>query len=300
MRAIEFSEYGDPEVLHLAERREPHAGPGKIRVRVHAAGINPMDWKIRSGMMAGQLSTVLPAVPGIDAAGVVDELGDGVTDVRVGDRVFGKGTATTAEYAVLSAWALLPESVSFEEGAALGVSVETAARVLDLLGLEAGATIVVDGAAGGVGTAVVQLAVARGLEVVGTASPANHDHVRALGATPTTYGAGLVDRVRDLTDAPVAGALDLVGKGSVPELVELTGDPTKVVTIADFGAGESGVHVSTGGQAADYALAEVARLIEEGRFTVVLEDALPWEQAAAAHARSQAGHVRGKLVLTVP
>jgi NADPH:quinone reductase-like Zn-dependent oxidoreductase len=299
VQAVEFSEYGGPEVLHVGERPEPHAGPGQVRIRVRAAGVNPMDWKIRSGMMAGQMPRDLPHVVGLDGAGEVDEVGEGVTGVSVGDRVFGQGPATTAEHAVLKSWALLPDGTSFEEGAALGVPVETAVRILDALDLAAGDTVVVDGAAGGVGTAVVQLAVQRGLQVIGTASERNHAHLRDLGATPTTYGAGLADRVRTLTDGPGAGALDLAGRGSVPALVELTGDPARVVTIADFAAGEQGVQVSTGGRPATDALAEVAALLESGDFEVVVE-ALPWTEAAEAHARSQAGHVRGKLVLTVP
>jgi NADPH:quinone reductase-like Zn-dependent oxidoreductase len=300
MQAMQFDEYGDPDVIHLGEREEPHAGPGQVRIRVRAAGVNPMDWKIRSGMVAQMMPVEFPHVPGLDGAGEVDEVGEGVTDVAVGDRVFGKGTATTAEHAVLSSWAALPEALSFEEGAALGVPVETAARILDTLGVQAGDTIVVDGAAGGVGTAVVQLARARGLEVIGTASERNHDFLRELGATPTTYGEGLADRVRDLTDAPIGGGLDLVGHGGVPELIALTGDPGKVVTIADYGAAQQGAIVSTGSDPANYALGEVAGLAENGRFKPVVEEALPWAEAPAAHQRSQDGHVRGKLVLTVP
>jgi NADPH:quinone reductase-like Zn-dependent oxidoreductase len=299
MRVMEFDEYGDPEVIHQAEREEPHAGPGQVRIQVHAAGVNPMDWKIRSGMVASVMPVEFPHVPGLDASGVVDELGEGVTDVAVGDRVFGNGSATTAEFAVLKRYARIPDSTSFEEAAALPVPVETAARILDALQLSEGDTVVVDGAAGGVGTAVVQFAVARGLKVIGTASERNHEHLRALGATPTTYGEGLVDRVRELTDAPIAGGLDLVGHGSVPALVALTGDPGKVVTIADYAAGEQGVTVSTGAEPAAYALSEAARLIDEGRLHVVVEEVLPWTEAGTAQRRSQEGHVRGKLVLAV-
>jgi NADPH:quinone reductase-like Zn-dependent oxidoreductase len=299
MRAMQFDEYGEPGVIHLADREEPHAGPGEIRISVRAAGVNPMDWKIRSGAMASMMPVALPHVPGLDGSGVVDEVGDGVTGVEVGDRVFGNGTATTAEYAVLKRFARIPESLDFAQAAALPVPVETAVRILDALELSEGDTIVVDGAAGGVGTAVVQVAVARGLVVIGTASEHNHEHLRSLGATPTTYGAGLVDRVHDLTDAPIAGGLDLVGHGSLPDLISLTGDPDKVITIADFSAGELGVTISTGAAPAVHALDEVSRLVDEGRFTVVVEDVLPWTDASVAHERSQAGHVRGKLVLVV-
>lgn len=299
MRVYEFGEYGGPEVLHEAERPEPHPGPGRVRVRTTAVGVNPFDWKVRSGAMAAFMELSLPHVPGTDAAGVVDEVGEGVEGVAVGDRVFGSGTAATAEHVVLRRFARTPDGLSDEEAAGLPGAVETAARVLDLLGLHPGDLLVVDGAAGGVGTAVVQLAVARGLVVVGTASPGNHDHLADLGATPTTYGPGLPDRVRSLTRAPVAGALDLAGRGSVPELVTLVGDPHRVVTIVDFGAAELGVQVSSGSEPAAYALEEVARLVTEGRFRVVLDQVLPWTSIAEAHVRSQAGHARGKLVLRV-
>ena len=300
MRAVQFDQYGGPEVLHLAEAPEPHAGPGQVRITVEAAGVNPMDWKIRSGAMAGSVPLDRPQIPGLDAAGVVDEVGAGVEGIAVGDRVFGNGSGVTAEYAVLRAFALVPTDLTFEQAAALPVAVETAARILDVLDLHPGQLVVVDGAAGGVGTAVVQLAVARGLKVVGTASEGNHDFLRELGALPTTYGVGLADRVHALVDEPVAGALDLAGKGSVPDLVALTGDPARVVTIADFGAVTQGVVVSDGSAGrAFYALGEVASLTAAGRFRVVADHVFPWSEAAQAHELSQAGHVRGKIVLTV-
>lgn len=300
MRAVLFDEYGDPEVLHLGEAPEPHAGSGQVRIAVEAASVNPMDWKIRSGSMAALMPLDLPSIPGLDAAGVVDEVGDEVTGVAVGDRVFGNGSAMTAEYAVLGAFAPVPTPLTFVEAAGLPVAVETSARVLDLLDLHPGQLVVVDGAAGGVGTSLVQLAVARGLKVVGTASEANHGLLQELGALPTTYGKGLAERVHALVDEPVAGGIDLAGKGGVPELVALTGNPDRVVTIADFAATAQGVHVTDGsGERAFYALGEVASLIEEDKFRVIVDQVLPWTQAAQAHALSQSGHVRGKIVLTV-
>jgi NADPH:quinone reductase-like Zn-dependent oxidoreductase len=212
--------------------------------------------------------------------------------------VFGQGSGVTAEYAVLRAFAAVPTSLTTLEAAAIPMAAETAARVLDLLELHPGALVVIDGAAGGVGTAAVQLAVARGYTVVGTASEANHEYLRALGAIPTTYGAGLADRVHALVDQPVAGGVDLVGHGSVPELITLTGDPARVVTIADYAAGALGVQVTTG-SSAFYALGEVARLVDDGKFRVEVDEVIPWTEAARGHARSQGGHVRGKLVLAV-
>ena len=292
MKAVQFAEYGDPDVLRVADVDEPHAGPGEIRIAVRAASVNPIDWKERSGM----LSLDLPRILGRDAAGVVDEVGEGVEGVAAGDEVFGftaGGGGGYAEYAVLDDWASKPASVSFEEAAGYPVAVETAARVLDLLG--DGETVVINGAAGGVGTAAVQLARARGLRVIGTASEANHDALRALGAEPTVYGDGLAERVRELGGADLA--FDATGFGAVPALIEITGSPDKVVTIADYAAGELGVRVSGGSRTGKYALADAAALAAEGRFSLPVAQAFPLAEAAEAHRVSQVGHVRGKLVL---
>lgn len=300
MQALVFTECGEPDVLHLGDVPEPHAKPGQVRIAVRAASVNAFDWKVRAGLVHG-MPKAFPAVPGLDAAGVVDEVGDGVSGVAPGDRVFGLGSRTFARHAVLGMFERIPDRMTFEEAAALGVVVETAARSLDFLTLPAGATLLVDGAAGGVGTALTQFAVARGLRVIGTASPKHHDHLRRLGATPTTYGTGLAERVAALAPEGVDGAIDVVGKGSVPTLVEITGDPARVVTVADFGAGPLGVHVADSSLGrATYALAEAARLFEEGRFAVVLDRVFPLADGAQAHRLAQGGHVHGKVVVTVP
>jgi NADPH:quinone reductase-like Zn-dependent oxidoreductase len=300
MLALQYTECGEPDVLHLGEEPEPHAGRGQVRIAVRAASVNAFDWKVRAGLVPGMPRT-FPATPGIDGAGVVDEVGDGVTDIEVGDRVFGLGSRTFAELAVLNAAARMPDSMSFEEAGALGVVVEAAARALDLLDVAPGANLLIDGAAGGVGSAAVQFAVARGLAVVGTASRAHHDYLRTLGATPTTYGPGLPARVAALVPEGFDAAVDVVGKGSVPELIEITGDPSRVVTVADFGAASLGVTVADSSRGrATYALAEAARLYDAGRFVVEIEQVFPLADGAAAHRLSQAGHVRGKVVVTVP
>ncbi len=297
MRAVVYTQYGEPEVLGVGDVEEPHAGPGQVRVAVRAASVNAIDWKQVGGLMARGEAPRRPTVPGYDAAGVVDEVGEGVTGVRAGDAVFGLGTATFAEHAVLRAWAPKPEAVSFEVAAGFGVAGETAVRALDLLGLPEGGTVVVDGASGGVGSAAVQVAVSRGLRVVGTSSPANAEHVRSLGALPTTYGEGLAGRVRELVPGGVDGAVDTAGKGSVRDLVALTGDPRKVVTIADFGAGELGVQVTTSSEGGAPRLAEVAGLVAQGRLELPVQGVYPFERAAEALRLSREGHVRGKLVL---
>ena len=297
MRAAVYTETGEPsDVLSVSEIEEPHAGPGQVRVAVRAAGVNPIDWKIVGGTMGGSAGE--PKVPGIDAAGVVDEVGEGVTGVRVGDAVFGQAaTGSAAEYAVLSAWAQKPDAASFEVAGGLGVAAETAVRVLDLLGLQSGQTVVVDGASGGVGGVTVQVAISRGLRVIGTAGEANQDFVRSLGALPTQHGPGLADRVRALAPEGVDGGVDTAGRGSVRDLVELTGDPAKVVTIADFGARELGVQVSTGGGGQAARMEQVADLLAAGRLELPIAGTFPLERIGEAYAESRAGHVRGKLVL---
>lgn len=301
MLALRYHEFGGPETMGVEDAPEPHAGPGQVRVAVRAVSVNPFDWKLRAGYMADIVPTTFPAIPGTDAAGVVDEIGEGVEGVAIGDPVFGLGSATSAEHAVLDIVAAKPANMSFVEAAALGLAVETAARTLDRLTLRDGDTLLVDGAAGGVGSAMVQLARARGLNVIGTASEAQHDYLRSLGATPTTYGPGLRERLAELAPGGVAGAVDIVGLGSVPALIEITGDPGRVATVADFTAYALGVHVAdTSTPRAGYALAEAARLYNEGSFIIHIDRTLALKDGSQAHQRSQDGHVRGKLVLTVP
>jgi NADPH:quinone reductase-like Zn-dependent oxidoreductase len=193
MKAVLFDRFGGPEVLKIADLPDPHAGTGQVRIAVRAAGVNPSDWKKRKGL----LDEELPQTLGYEAAGVVDEVGEGVTAVAFGDRVFGYSVdgAAQAELAVLSHYAAIPPSLDFADAAALPAAIETAARALDQLGVEGAHTLLVNGASGSVGSAAVQLAVARGTRVIGTASPPNHEYLRSLGAAPVAYGEGLVERV---------------------------------------------------------------------------------------------------------
>ena len=300
MKAVQFAEYGGPEVLRVVEVDEPHAGAGQVRISVRAAGVNGIDWKIRAGYMSEQMPLSLPAVTGTDAAGVVDEVGEGVDDVAVGDAVFGSGSATFAEHAVLSGWAVMPEGLSFEEAAGYPVPVETAVRILDQVGVRQGETLLVSGAAGGVGSAVVQIARQRGITVIGTASERNQGYLRSLGAVPTTYGPGLTGRVRALAPDGIDAALDIAGSGVIPELIELTGEPSKVLSIADFGAPEHGAQVSADATNAAGACAQAARLFTEGKFRMSVEKTFPLAETAEAQEASAAGHVAGRLVVTVP
>jgi NADPH:quinone reductase-like Zn-dependent oxidoreductase len=300
MKAVRYNQFGGPEVLEIAELPDPHPGPGQVRVAVRAAGVNPSDWKKRKGLMDGEL----PQTMGHEAAGVVDELGEGVADVAVGDRVFGLSAegAAQAELAVLSYYAPIPPSLDFAAAAGLPVAIETATRALDQLGVGSGSTLLINGASGSVGSAAVQLAVVRGARVIGTASPANHEYLRSLGAEPVAYGEGLVERVRALAPDGVDAALDVAGSGVLPELIELAGGAEHVVTIADFaGAQEHGVTFSSGDVAgrAVHALGEIGELIESGRFSLPVAQTFPLAEVAEAHRVSEQGHVRGKLVLLV-
>jgi NADPH:quinone reductase-like Zn-dependent oxidoreductase len=298
VRAIQFKRFGGPEVLELVQVPEPHVTAKQIRVAVKAVGVNPVDWKFRQGMMGGEL----PAGTGREVAGVVDEVGDGITDVTAGDAVFGSAQDGAADFAVLEHYALVPASLDFAAAAALTVAVETATRTLDLIGVSDGHTVLVNGAAGGVGIATVQLARERGARVIGTASAGNHDYLRSYGAEPTTYGEGLVERVRELAPDGVDRAIDDAGGGALPALVELAGGPEHVVTIADYeGAQSTGVTMTggPGSQRAWHALGEIGELIAAGRFSIPVAQTFPLEEIAEAHRLSETGHVRGKLVLVV-
>lgn len=297
MKKVSFAEFGGPDVLQLIDAEEPHAGPGQIRIAVRAAGVNPVDWRIREGQVLGAHPVELPSGVGLDASGVVDEVGEGVEGVKVGDRVFGEGSSTYAEFAVLSAWARMPEGLTFEEAAGYPSVVETALRVIREVGVQSGQTLLVSGASGGVGSAVLQIARDRGITVIGTAGAANQDYLRSLGAVATTYGEGWVGRVREL--GHVDAALDLAGSGVIRELVELTGDAQKVISIADLDAPEFGVRFSGVAGSVPEALAEAVSLISRGKLHIPVEKSYTLAEAAAAHIDSQAGHTRGRRVLVV-
>jgi NADPH:quinone reductase-like Zn-dependent oxidoreductase len=297
MRALVYRSYGGPEVLEVAEAPAPHAGPGQIRVTVRAASVNPIDWKIVSGAMAqGPLEGT--GVPGSDAAGVVDEVGEGVSGVSVGDEVFGTGQGTQAESAVLGAWARKPASLDWAVAAAAGVAGETSERVLRLLGVGTGGTVFIDGGAGGVGAVAVQLAVSRGLRVIASAGAGNQAYLRELGAVPVEYGDGVADRVRAAAGGDLDGVFDVAGKTPVDELISLVPRPDQVVSIANFGAAASGARVTGGGGDSKpfEALAEIAGLLEQGTL-VIKTETFPLGRAQEAYRTSLAGHVRGKLVL---
>ncbi|GAA2749872.1 NADP-dependent oxidoreductase [Kitasatospora cinereorecta] len=297
-KAITFSEYGAPEVLRLTEVDPPEPGPGQVRIKVRAASVNPLDIKIRSGLMARMAPVDFPAVLGLDAAGVVDAVGEGA-DAAVGDEVLG-GTVggSYREYALLERPVAKPDSLSWEVAASL-VSVGRAAmRVLGELGVQPGQTLLIHGAAGSVGVIAVQLAVARGTTVVGTAGAKDLERVTALGATAVRYGDGWPERVRAAAPQGVDAVFDASGAGVLDDSVALTGDAGKVVTIADLAAAQHGVRFSAGtADRGGEALPELARLAATGALTVPIWRTYPLSDAARAHADLEAHRNQGKAVL---
>jgi NADPH:quinone reductase-like Zn-dependent oxidoreductase len=300
VKAILFDRFGGTEVLHEADIEVPQPGPGQVRVRVKAAGVNGLDGKIRSGALEALFPTSLPAIPGGELAGVVDALGEAVQDVRVGDEVLGwSDTGSYAEYALATTVAPKPAGLDWHDAVALPVAGETAERVLNLLGVAAGETVLMHGAAGGVGTLAVQLATARGARVIGTAGPANQEYLASLGATATLYGEGLVERVRTLAPDGVDAVFDLAGKGALEDSITLRGGTDRIVTIADFRAHQLGITFANGPHERSAArLAALAQDAAAGK-VVTTVTAYPLNQAATAQQVSDVGHVRGKLALTL-
>ncbi len=305
MKAIAIDEYGGPEVLRPRELPDPLVGPDYVLVRVRAAGVNPVDHKIRSGHLAGAFPSAFPLVPGWDVAGVVEAVGPGVTEHAVGDEVVGyvrKDHVQHGTYAELVAahvrhLAPRPREASWARAAGLPLAGLTAWQALRAVGVGEGDTVLVHAAAGGVGSLAVQLARVLGAEVVGTASERNHDALRAWGATPVTYGEGLADRVREVAPDGVSATLDLVGGDALRVSPLVTRTPSRIASIVDAAGvlGLGGRYVFVRPDPGD--LAELGRLVDDGRLVVPVQEVLALEAAADAHRLLEQGHVRGKLVL---
>ncbi|MEU4273157.1 NADP-dependent oxidoreductase [Streptomyces sp. NPDC026092] len=302
-RRLQHAAYGGPEVLELAEVPLPEPGHGQVRVRIHAAGANALDSKLRRGLFTpGQEAPAEPQPLGLEMAGVIDAVGPGVTEWDLGRPVLGRTVRpdALATHALASVDGIVakPGSLTFEHAAALPVAAETAYRTLRELGLRSGQTLLVHAAAGGVGLMAVQLARAWGATVIGTAGEANHAYLRELGATPVTYGEGLADRVRAAAPQGIDAVLDASGRGVLPLSVELAGSPENVVTIADLDAARHGVRFSKGGLPLPQVWADVLPLIEDGRLRMPIEAVFPLEKASDAYRRLEGGHLRGKIVIT--
>ncbi|WP_432254004.1 NADP-dependent oxidoreductase [Streptomyces sp. HNM1019] len=307
-RAVIYETFGGPEVLKLREVPEPHAGPGEVRVRVTAAGLNPMDWILASQPEAAErFGVTLPSGFGYDLAGVVDEVGEGATGFAVGDRVYGGvlGRAV-ADFVVVrtparASEALFhtPEGISDEVASTLPVAGLTAAAALAAVGLRSGDTVLIGGAAGGVGVFAVQLAKLAGARVIGTASEATFDFLRQWGAEPVTYGPGLADRVRTLAPGGVTAATDLFGTETAETALALGVPPERISTIAAGPNPPGGVRGTGGIDAGPDALERITDAILAEEITVPIAAAFPIERIRDAVALQAGRHVHGKIVVTL-
>ncbi|WP_424643317.1 NADP-dependent oxidoreductase [Embleya sp. AB8] len=305
IKAIAYSGYGDADVLHPIELALPAPGPGQVRIAVRAVGVNPLDHRMRSGALAALFPVEFPKVPGGEAAGVVVAVGPGVSELRVGDEVFGRtasGSYAEEALADVARLTVKPATLSWAQAAALSSAAETGYRILDLLGVQAGETLLIHGGAGSVGALTTQLARARGIRVIGTASVANHERLRELGAEPVEYGPGLVDRVRAL-GGTVDAAVDAAGRGdALTASIELTGGRDRVLGIADpMGTRALGVRFSAGGEAhrTGEGVAAALALHEAGTLRLPIHASYPLADAARAHRDSERGHLSGKVVLVL-
>ncbi|MER5973210.1 NADP-dependent oxidoreductase [Streptomyces sp. NPDC002055] len=297
--AMTYSEYGGPDVLTPSRVATPEPGPGQVRIRVRAAAVNPIDLRIRAGMMQGVFPVDFPAVPGWDVAGVVDRVGEGAT-ASVGDEVFGVASVGGySQYALLDRPVAKPAEVSFETAAAVVTVGEAAWRAIEHLGVRPGRTLLVHGAGGSVGAIAVQVAAARGVTVIGTTAEQDIERVTGLGAVAVRYGDGWAERVRSAAPDGVDAVFDTSGAGVLADSVALTGDADRVITIADPSFAEHGVRF-TGMDPADRfpeALPRLAGLIAAGRLDVPVGHTYPLAEAARAHADIEARLSRGKVVL---
>ena len=304
MRAIVIREYGPPEVLRLETLPDPEPGPGQVRVRVRAAGVQPVDCAVRDGAFrnGGPFPIRFPQVLGNEFAGVVDRVGEGVSEWSPGDEVVGFETvASYADLVAVGARQIVrkPPAMPWAEAGALSASGQTAHTVLEDLAIEAGETLLVHGAAGGVGTMAVQIARARGATVIGTAREANHDYLRRLGAIPTTYGDGLVERVRALAPTGVDAAFDAAGHGALRASTELVAHRERIATIVDFDVADAlGLRGIRSRRSAER-LAELTGMYDRGELRVHVRRTFPLHEAAAAHREVERGHGWGKVVLTI-
>lgn len=302
MRAAAFTEFGGPEVLRLMELETPQAGAGQVRIRVKAAGVQPYDCAVRGGWTPPGISGDLPRVPGNEFAGLVDQVGEGVTGVTVGAEVLGFGQLNCyAEYLVIPADQITPkpESLAWTVAGGFTAGAQTAHIALETLKVGPGDVLLVHGAAGAVGTVAVQLARLWGATVIGTAREENHDYLRGLGALPVAYGDGLADRVRALAPSGVTAALDGAGGDALRVSLELVPDRRRILTLVEHGQAEAlGIRVTPALRSAAR-LAELVELHQRGELRLHVRRTFPLDRAADAHREVEAGHGRGKVVITI-
>ncbi|MEJ2358987.1 MAG: NADP-dependent oxidoreductase [Deinococcales bacterium] len=302
-RAVRFDAYGGIDVLKVVEVERPVPGPGRVLVRVKAAGINPGEASIRGGRMAQRFPATFPSGEGSDLAGVVEALGEGVEGFATGDEVLGftNDRASHAEFVSAEADKLVPKpgNVSWEAAGSLFVAGTTAVAAVRAVDLQEGDTVVISAAAGGVGTLAVQLARRAGARVVGLASPDHHGWLTEHGAVPVRYGEGVADRIREATGGRVDAFIDAFGADYVELALELGVAPERIDTIANFAAKQR-YGVKTEGTAAAASagvLAELAAMISAGRLEVPVARVYPLDEVREAYRELEQRHTLGKIVL---
>jgi NADPH:quinone reductase-like Zn-dependent oxidoreductase len=302
-RAVRFDKYGELDVLQVVEVDGPIPGPGKVLVRVKAAGINPGEASIRKGVFADRWPSTFPSGQGSDLAGVVEEIGRDVTNVAQGDEVIGftNDRSSQAEFALVESGNLVPRpaNVSWEQAGALFVAGATAYAAVRSVALSAGDTVVVSGAAGGVGSIAVQLARNAGAKVIGLSSNANHKWLADHGVIPVTYGDGVEDRIRATSGGKVDAFIDTFGGGYVELALKLGVAPNRIDTIIDFAAAAKyGVKTEGNHEAATAdVLAQLAGLLAAGHLEIPIAKVYPLAEVRDAYRELEQRHTRGKIVL---
>lgn len=307
VRAIAYHEYGSADVLQFTEVSDPHIGPDTLVVRVHAAAVNPVDYKLREGYLDGLIDPIFPIVPGWDVAGVVEEVGLDTPEFQVGDAIIAYARkdvvsgGTFADYVAVPVRtaARKPASLSFEQAAALPLAGLTARQTVRRSGVGADSTVLVHAAAGGVGSFACQLAVYAGARVIGTASPGNHDYLQSLGVEPVDYHGDLVGAVRHLAPRGCDVILDYVGGPAIDTVPQLLATGGTVASVVDTRARDTfgGHYVWV--RPDPVGLAELGELAEWGAVRPQLSQVFELEQAAAAHRAVESGHICGKVAVRV-
>lgn len=304
MQAMNYARYGGTDVLAQTRRPIPKVAPGAVLIRVKAAGVNPVDWKIMSGGLDGLMDVNFPVIPGWDVAGVVEAVGFDTPDFKVGDEVYSYGRRDTVQGGTFAELVALPAAIvahkpgalSWEQAAALPLTGLTAQRTLDALGTLDGRTLLIHNGSGSVGRTAIQVAAHAGARVIATGSAKNHARLRELGAEPVEYGAGLQERVRALAPNGVDAVADFAG-GVLEDTLALLKDGGTQASVADWTVAEhGGRYIWVRPDASE--LERLSALVEDGTLSVDVAQTFPMQEAAQAFESSMSGHGSGKIVLT--
>lgn len=304
MQAMNYARYGGTDVLAQTRRPIPKVAPGAVLIRVKAAGVNPVDWKIMSGGLDGLMDVNFPVIPGWDVAGVVEAVGFDTPDFTVGDEVYSYGRRDTVQGGTFAELVALPAAIvahkpgalSWEQAAALPLTGLTAQRTLDALGTLDGRTLLIHNGSGSVGRTAIQVAAHAGARVIATGSAKNHARLRELGAEPVEYGAGLQERVRALAPNGVDAVADFAG-GVLEDTLALLKDGGTQASVADWTVAEhGGRYIWVRPDASE--LERLSALVEDGTLSVDVAQTFPMQEAAQAFESSMSGHGSGKIVLT--